>query len=157
MKKKMTLVFLVDEPKDLVLLGVKKTGFGQGKMLGIGGKVDAGESVIEAACREVREEIHVDIDPKNLSEGGRVEFIFPESSGWHHEVYIYTSKNWQGTPTETAEIKPEWVAKSQIPFEKMWDDAKYWLPKILQHQPVNAKIFYGEDLKTVRSVEWLKT
>ncbi|KYG62451.1 hypothetical protein AZI86_16595 [Bdellovibrio bacteriovorus] len=157
MKKKMTLVFLVDDQRDLVLLGVKKTGFGQGKMLGIGGKVDAGETVIEAACREVLEEIHVTIDPKNLYEGGRVEFIFPESSGWHHDVYIFTCTHWQGTPTETAEIKPQWVAKSQIPFEKMWDDAKYWLPKILKNEPVNAKIFYGEDLKTVSSVEWLKT
>lgn len=153
----MTLVFLVDDQKDLVLLGVKKTGFGQGKMLGIGGKVDAGESVVGAACREVLEEILVTIDPKNLVKAGEVEFIFPESSGWHHEVHIFTCHHWEGTPTETSEIKPQWVSSSEIPFEKMWDDAKYWLPKILRREPIGAKIFYGEDLKTVSKVEWLKS
>lgn len=127
------------------------------KATGIGGKADDGETVMEAACREVLEEIHVTMDPKNVHEAGSVEFIFPESSGWHHEVYIYTCRVWQGTPTETAEIKPEWVPKTQIPFEKMWDDAKYWLPKILNHEPVKAKIFYGDDLKTVSQVDWLKT
>lgn len=52
-----TLCFLLDGDK--VLLGLKKKGFGQGKWLGIGGKVEEGESVEEAAKREVKEEIGV--------------------------------------------------------------------------------------------------
>lgn len=155
MSKKMTLVFLIDEAKDLVLLGTKKTGFGQGRILGIGGKVEAGESILQAACREVLEEINVAVQPENLHAGGRVEFIFPESTGWHHEVHLFTCRIWQGTPGESPEIKPQWTLISEIPFEKMWDDAKYWLPKLLNHENINAKIFYGEDLKTVSLVEWL--
>jgi 8-oxo-dGTP diphosphatase len=155
MGTQMTLVFLIDDAKDLILLGIKKTGFGQGRVLGIGGKVDLGETVIAAACREVLEEVSVTLKPEDLVKGGEVEFIFPEKTGWHHEVHIYTCKIWQGTPTESPEIKPQWVAISEIPYEKMWDDAKYWLPKILNQEKVKAKIFYGDDLKTVSSVQWL--
>jgi 8-oxo-dGTP diphosphatase len=39
-----------------VLLGYKKTGFGTGKIVALGGHVEPGESAAEAAAREVKEE-----------------------------------------------------------------------------------------------------
>lgn len=155
MSTKMTLVFLIDDTKHLVLLGAKKTGFGLGKILGIGGKVQAGEITEVAACREVLEEVNVTIQPEHLISGGKVEFIFPEKTGWHHEVFLYTCKVWQGHPSESAEIMPEWFPLGAIPFERMWDDAKYWLPQLLRGEKIDAKITYGEDLKTVSFVKWL--
>ena len=53
-RKVLTLVFLRDATR--VLLGMKKRGFGVGKWNGFGGKVEPGETVVEAAAREVREE-----------------------------------------------------------------------------------------------------
>jgi hypothetical protein len=49
MKKLLTLV-LVTRPNQ-VLLGMKKRGFGQGKWNGFGGKVEKGETILEAAQR----------------------------------------------------------------------------------------------------------
>ena len=40
----------------LILLGMKKRGFGTGKWNGFGGKVEAGESNEQAALRELKEE-----------------------------------------------------------------------------------------------------
>ena len=37
-----------------VLLGLKKKGFGQGYYNGFGGKVEPGETIVQAAQREVR-------------------------------------------------------------------------------------------------------
>ncbi|MDO8590857.1 MAG: NUDIX domain-containing protein, partial [bacterium] len=54
-----TLCFLVRD--DEVLLAMKKRGFGVGKFNGVGGKVTAGESVLEAMIREAKEEIRVKI------------------------------------------------------------------------------------------------
>jgi 8-oxo-dGTP diphosphatase/2-hydroxy-dATP diphosphatase len=34
-----------------ILLGLKKRGFGEGKWNGFGGKIESGESVIQAAIR----------------------------------------------------------------------------------------------------------
>ena len=52
-----TLVIpLKGDPISEVLLGYKKVGFGQGKLTGIGGKVESNEPVIDAAVRELAEE-----------------------------------------------------------------------------------------------------
>jgi 8-oxo-dGTP pyrophosphatase MutT (NUDIX family) len=52
--KRYTLLLLQKDGS--VLLGRKKRGFGEGKVNGFGGKVEAGETVIEAAVREMQEE-----------------------------------------------------------------------------------------------------
>ena len=49
-----TLMFLINEGK--ILLGMKKRGFGAGKYNGFGGKVEAGETIAQAAVRETIEE-----------------------------------------------------------------------------------------------------
>jgi len=38
-----TELFLLDEAQNRILLGHKKTGIGKGKILGIGGHIEAGE------------------------------------------------------------------------------------------------------------------
>ena len=53
-KKILTLVFLREDCR--VLLGMKKRGFGAGKWNGFGGKIETGETITEAAVREVKEE-----------------------------------------------------------------------------------------------------
>ena len=50
-RKLLTLAFLRDGGN--VLLGLKKRGFGKGKWNGFGGKVEEGETIIEAAARKV--------------------------------------------------------------------------------------------------------
>ena len=54
MKKILTL--LIIHKGDKVLLGMKKRGFGVGRWNGFGGKVDQGETVENAAKREIFEE-----------------------------------------------------------------------------------------------------
>ncbi len=54
MKKLLTLCIVHQHPR--VLLGMKKRGFGIGHWNGFGGKVEEGESIEEAAKREVKEE-----------------------------------------------------------------------------------------------------
>ncbi|MDR0650832.1 MAG: NUDIX domain-containing protein [Candidatus Peribacteria bacterium] len=51
-----TLVFLFNLQGQL-LLAMKKRGFGVGKWSGPGGKVEEGESISQAAVREVEEEV----------------------------------------------------------------------------------------------------
>jgi len=58
-----------------VLLGWKKQRFGRDYLLGIGGKVENGESIEEAAKREVAEEIAVLLP--DLQKVGVFNFIFP--------------------------------------------------------------------------------
>ena len=56
-----TLCFLLRDVESgtEVLLGMKRTGFGTGKIVGIGGHVEPGESDAEAVVREVWEEARI--------------------------------------------------------------------------------------------------
>ena len=71
-RKVLTLVLLRQE--NWVLLGMKKRGFGVGKWNGFGGKLEPGETVVEAAAREVREECGYIVNTTDLGTGGFWKF-----------------------------------------------------------------------------------
>lgn len=141
-----TLCFLLNDEK--VLLGHKKTGFGKGYIVGIGGGVDDGEMPIEAAIREVEEE--VSMTPANLHFVGVLDFYFPyvnNPKSWNQRVFVYRTSTWTGIATESEEIKPEWYSVHELPFHKMWDDANYWLKDILTGNEVWAQFSFNSNLK----------
>ena len=148
--RKRTITFLLKDDK--VLLGLKKRGFGKGYFLGIGGKVEENETIEEAAKREVLEEINVQLS--DLKHVGMLKFYFPcvLDESWNQEVHVFVSNSWKGDPQESEEIKPEWFAKKDIPYEKMWDDAKYYLPEVLAGKTLEASFTFDENLKVVDKI-----
>jgi 8-oxo-dGTP diphosphatase len=132
-----------------VLLGHKKTGLGTGKIVGLGGHVEQCESPAEAAAREVKEEARIDVTPAALFDVAHVTFLFPVCPRWDMVVSIFTSTDWSGEAAETAEIRPEWFPVADLPLDRMWDDAKYWLPRILAGERVRATFTYADDCETV--------
>lgn len=111
-----------------MLLGMKKRGFGMGRWNGFGGKVSTGETVEEAAVRELGEE--VGIIPTDFKKAGILEFSF-ESEKDTLEVHIYRVNHFEGTPEETEEMKPAWFSVGDIPLKQMWSDDEFWFPYLL--------------------------
>ncbi len=142
-----TLMFL--KRNDEVVIGFKKRGFGKDNYLGIGGKVEQGESKEEAVAREVREEIGVEV--QKLEYHGYLDFYFPEviDESWNQRVHVFASSEWTGEPTETEEIKPFFFKFDRIPYDKMWDDNKVWLPKVLSGEYVAMEFLFDKDLKVM--------
>ena len=131
---------------------MKKRGFGKGRWNGVGGKPDKekGETVLDCAIRETEEEIGVKI--KTPEKAAIIDFHFPESlkdKDWDQQVHLFLVKEWEGEPTETEEMKPQWFNRDNIPFSEMWDDDKYWLPHILGGKKLKAKFFFDENDKAV--------
>jgi 8-oxo-dGTP diphosphatase len=151
--KDATLCFLLrGAPPTSVLLGHKKRGFGVDKWAGIGGRIEEGESVVTAACREVFEEIGVTIAEADMQARGLITFDFPYRPAWTQSVYVFVATSWQGEPSESEEMRPQWYACDALPFDQMWDDARYWLPQLIAGATTNLLITIGEDNKTVSSV-----
>lgn len=138
-----------------VLLGRKKTGFGQGKIVGLGGHLEPGETPRAATVREVREEAGIIINESSLREMARVTFRFPRRPIWDQFVTVYETHQWQGNIIESTEITPMWYAVQKLPLRDMWDDARYWLPEILMGQRLEVFVEFGDDNQTLlhRSIQ----
>lgn len=136
--KEVTLVFLVND--DSILLAMKKRGFGAGKWNGAGGKVEKGETLQQAAIRECQEEIFV--TPKNLEYVGLLDFFLDE---FDQRCHIYLCDDWEGNPKESDEMAPAWYPKSDIPYDKMWEDDQHWLPLVLAGKKIRATFTFEGD------------
>ncbi len=112
-----------------------------GRWNGFGGKLQEGESLEDAAKREVFEEVGMEI--KSLEKVGVIDF------SWNHkpdilEVHIFEAKEFNGEPQESEEMKPEWFSLDKIPYEKMWSDDKYWLPLFLAGKKFRGEFLFDE-------------
>ena len=132
-----------------VLLGYKKRGFGLGKVVGLGGHVEAGESPVAAAVREVAEEAGVVVEPADLTLAAVVEFRFPARPAWDMHVVVFTAGRWRGEPAVSDEIAPAWYPARALPLERMWDDARYWLGRVLAGERLRAQLVYDDACERV--------
>jgi 8-oxo-dGTP pyrophosphatase MutT (NUDIX family) len=134
-----TLCLLIKENK--ILLAMKKRGFGAGRWNGAGGKVENGEKIIDAAIRETKEEIGVEV--KNPEKVGLFHFKFSEKEEWNQDVSLFVARDWVGEPEESEEMMPKWFSINEIPYESMWPDDMYWMPHILKGEKVEADFLFG--------------
>jgi 8-oxo-dGTP diphosphatase len=124
-----------------VLLIEKLRGLGAGKVNAPGGKLEKGETPLEAAIREVQEEISV--TPHALSEIGNLKFSFVD--GYNLECWVFRAEGHTGTPTTSSEAIPFWSRINELPYERMWADDREWLPYLLRSERfVGEYIFDGE-------------
>lgn len=162
MEKKLkhaTLCFLVrGDPVEHVLLGIKKRGFGNGKINGFGGKIESGESVEEAVIRELWEEAGVNTYPELIEKMAELTFIFPsipENKKWEWDqvVHVFLVRGWEGEPKESEEMRPVWAHVKSIPFDKMWQDDRHWLPVVLCNKKIKGRFVFKEDNERLLEVD----
>jgi 8-oxo-dGTP diphosphatase len=135
-----TLAYLVRGEE--ILLAKKKhgpRGFGVGKWNGVGGKVEAGESITAAAVREIKEEVGVDVLESDLESFGANTFVYKGSPDWDQVVHLFIVKKWKGEPAESDEVIPGWFSQNNLPFENMWPDDIHWLPLVLRGNKIAAR------------------
>jgi 8-oxo-dGTP diphosphatase/2-hydroxy-dATP diphosphatase len=139
MKKVLTLCVIHEHQR--VLLGMKKRGFGAGRWNGFGGKMKEGETVEEAALRELQEESGIGV--KNIERIGIIDFEF---SGNQEvlEVHVFKGSEIKGEPQESEEMKPKWFSIEEIPFGKMWPDDRHWFPLFLQGKKFKGKFLFDK-------------
>lgn len=130
-----------------ILLAMKKVRFGAGKLNEVGGHVEDGETVEQAIVRETFEEIGVSINEENLEKVAILHFAFDTKPEWNQECHVFLTSEWEGEPTESEEMSPEWYSKDDLPFEKMWEDDKHWLPKVLAGERIRAHFSFDENQK----------
>ncbi|MCP5405819.1 MAG: NUDIX domain-containing protein [Pseudomonadaceae bacterium] len=104
---------------DRVLL-LKRTGTEAwvGSYTSPGGGVDEGETYHQAAVREVREEIGVEVNPDDLVFAGLFDKAWRKDKTVQVSYVFFTAHTWQGEPYNAEPHKhadPEWFSLSQLP------------------------------------------
>ncbi|GAB3615528.1 hypothetical protein GCM10027416_00850 [Okibacterium endophyticum] len=132
-----------------VLLGEKKKGLGIGKLVGPGGKLEPGETPEQAIVREVREESGLLVQEHDLVRLGRIHYEFPHREEWTQSSWVFSARVFSGQIVESDELLLRWHPVPAIPLERMWDDAKYWLPAALGGEYCERRFVFGDDLSTV--------
>jgi 8-oxo-dGTP diphosphatase len=121
--------------------------------VGIGGHVEAGEKPAAAAVREVAEETGLAVPPDSLSHMASLAFVFPARPAWDQTAEVFVTTQFSGEPAESDEVIPHWFGEAELPFDGMWDDARYWLPVVLGGERVAATITFGADCATVIAID----
>jgi 8-oxo-dGTP diphosphatase len=136
-----------------VLLGHKKTGFGAGRWVGVGGHIEDGEKPAEAAVREVAEETSLIVPPDSLHLMACLAFVFPARPAWDQTAEVFVTDQFSGEPAESDELVPRWFNVTELPFDGMWDDARYWVPVVLGGERVSVTFTFADDCATVATAE----
>jgi len=137
-----TLLFIVKDGQ--ILLIEKKRGIGAGKVNGPGGKIDPGESPLQCAVRETQEELLITpLAPRKMG-----ELWFSMTHIPHIHCHVFIAEDFTGVPCETDEAVPLWTPINAIPFQRMWEDDRHWLPQMIAGTTFLGKFcFEGEEIR----------
>lgn len=119
------------------LLGLKKQGFSKGKYDGFGGKIEAGETLEQAARREIERECGIKCSSLELC--GKIMANFQDSN---QVMNVFVFQVWVPATDvikETDEMTPFWFSEDNVPYSDMWPDFPHWVPTFLKDKKFIAR------------------
>lgn len=127
-----TLCYIEKDHQYLMLLRNKKPNdLNEGKWIGVGGKLEEGETPRQCALREIREE--TGLTALDLTARGVVHF---HSEAWgSEEMYLYTVADFQGELTDCDEGQLRWIDKAEVFDLKLWDGDRMFLQYLIDDAP----------------------
>ena len=140
----MTLCYLIDGSRWLMLLrNKKKNDINEGKWIGVGGKIEAGETPEEGMRREILEETGLTCE--ELTPRGILHFYSPQEDDL---IYVYTSRKFRGHLTATREGTLEWVEENEIMKLNLWEGDRIFLQRMMDSdEPFELEMHYDADGK----------
>ena len=141
--KQTTLCYIEQNDSYLMMHRVKKENdINHDKWVGVGGKLEAGESPEDCLLREVMEETGLRLT--QFQYRGIITFI---SNQWGTEyMHLFTATAYEGEIKECDEGNLEWVAKSKIEELHLWEGDKIFF-RLLEENAgfFSLKLCYQDD------------
>ena len=141
--KETTLCYIEQNDSYLMLLrNKKKIDMNKGKWIGVGGKLEIGETIEECLLREVYEETGLTL--KNYNYRGKILFISDE---WDSEImHLYTADDFEGSLIECLEGELRWIPKDKIMDLNLWEGDRAFMKMLMEDEPYfEMKLVYQGD------------
>ena len=142
--KETTLCYIENGGRYLMMLRNKKENDPNlGKWIGVGGKLNPGETPAECAKREIFEETGLAVD--NLIYAGKVYFV---SDSWEDELmhlFVAGSQSQKVTPCNEGTL--EWIKKEDILSLNLWEGDRVFLKRLIEndHNFFDITLTYSGD------------
>lgn len=138
---KLATICYLDNGKELLLLhrNKKKNDVHAGKWIGVGGKLEAGETPQECAVREIFEETGLRAKP--ILKGLITFPDFTPGNDWY--TYVFKVTEFEGELAECAEGTLEWVPYEEVLLKPTWEGDRVFISWLLENKPFfSAKFSY---------------
>ena len=140
-----TLVYLERDGQYLMLHRTKREGdVNRDKWIGVGGKLESGESPEDCMLREVREETGLSVERFRFR--GIVTFLSDRDPAEY--MFLYTVSDWSGVMCECDEGELAWIDREELFRLTLWEGDRIFLRLLRQEHPFfSLKLRYeGEHL-----------
>lgn len=125
------LCYLEQNEQYLMLYRNKKENdINAGKWIGVGGKIEAGETPEDALLREVEEETGLHLTAYRFR--GVVDFC---SDTFCETMHLFTATAWNGTLGACDEGDLRWIAKSELHRYPLWEGDAVFLKALQTDKP----------------------
>ena len=136
---KRTVLIYIEQNDKYLLIHKQKKDMNYNKYMGVGGKIETGESPLEAAIREAFEETGLVI--QTIFKGN----IYFHSKDYKEHMILYKALEFKGELKNSEEGKLTWVEKDKLRQLPMWEGDYYFLEKLDQEEPFQMHLYYDKD------------
>lgn len=144
MAERATNCHIIDRKGNKLLLKLATRGVSKGRWNCLGGKIEKGESAVQSAAREAYEESGLRI--RKPFYHGKLRF---HVHGRVFEVSLFSTSSFSGKLRETDEGRLKWFDIGKLPYDRMWDDDKYWIVPMLHGKVFDSEFYYDKRNKKV--------
>ncbi|HEM3179363.1 NUDIX hydrolase [Streptococcus suis] len=130
----------IDNGKEFLLLhrNKKENDVHQGKWIGVGGKLEPGETPQACAIREVFEETGLTVTKHALK--GVITFPdFTPNTDWY--TYVFKITGFEGSLIDCNEGDLEWVPYDQVLSKPTWEGDRHFQVWLLENKPFFSACF----------------
>lgn len=152
LKQAYTVIYISDKNTNKFLFlyrNKKKNDINHGKYIGVGGKIEPGESKNECIVREVYEETNLKL--KSFYYMGEVRYIDLDADSYE-KMYVYYSDDYSGMMKECSEGALKFMSEDEFYLSPHWEGDKIFLDYALKNKPFKRVDYYylnGINFKTI--------
>lgn len=147
-----TVIYIKDKTTNKFLFlyrNKKENDINHGKYIGIGGKIEPGESKDECIVREVYEETNLKL--KSFYYMGEVRYIDLDADSYE-KMYVYYSDDYTGMMKECSEGSLKFMSEDEFYHSPHWEGDKIFLDYALKNKAFKSVDYYylnGINFKTI--------